>query len=97
MVTLALAGGRGRRAAIVVLALDALAPPVGVLLSSVVVLSGAGLGTLLGVFAGVFIAIGASHLLPEAQHQKPGAAPALWALAVVGAAVPITVRSLVGG
>jgi len=97
VVTLALAGGRGRRAAIVVLALDALAPPVGVLLSSVVVLSGAGLGTLLGVFAGVFIAIGASHLLPEAQHQKPGAAPALWALAVVGAAVPITVRSLVGG
>jgi zinc transporter, ZIP family len=97
VVTLALAGGHGRRAAIAVLALDALAPPLGVLLSSVLVLSNTGLGVLLGVFAGVFIAIGASHLLPEAQHRQPGAAPALWALAVVGAAIPIVVRILVGG
>ena len=97
VVTLALAGGHGRRAALVVLALDALAPPLGALLSTVLVVSSTTLGVLLAVFAGVFIAIGASHLLPEAQHQKPGAAPALWAVAVVGAAVPVAVRSLLGG
>jgi ZIP family zinc transporter len=97
VVTLALAGGHGHRAALGVLALDALAPPLGVLLSSVLVLSNVALGALLALFAGVFIAIGASHLLPEAQHQKPGAAPALWALSVVGAAIPIAVRSLLGG
>ncbi|HZS01985.1 MAG TPA: ZIP family metal transporter [Chloroflexota bacterium] len=96
VVTLALAGGHGQRAAIVVLALDALAPPFGVLLSNVLVLSSAALGTLLGVFAGVFIAIGASHLLPEAQHQRPGAAPALWTLAVLGAIVPVAVRVMIG-
>ncbi|HEY7067873.1 MAG TPA: ZIP family metal transporter [Chloroflexota bacterium] len=97
VVTLALAAGQRRLAAVAVLVLDAIAPPIGVFLSTVIVVSGATLGTLLGLFAGVFIAIGASHLLPEAQHQHPGAAPALWALAVLGAAVPIFVRSLVGG
>ena len=79
------------------LALDALAPPGGVLLSTVVAVSSGTLGLLLGGFAGVFVAIGASHLLPEAQHQRPGAAPALWLVAVAGAAVPVAVRSLLGG
>jgi zinc transporter, ZIP family len=97
VITLALAGGRGRRSAMTMLALDALAPAVGVALSTVITISAATLGLLLGLFAGVFIAIGASHLLPEAQHRQPGAAPSLWLLAVVGAVIPIAARALLGG
>jgi hypothetical protein len=32
----------------------------------------------------VFIAIGAGHLLPEAQMHRPGVAPALVGLATIG-------------
>jgi ZIP family zinc transporter len=96
VVTLALAGGHGHRTALAVLGLAALAPAAGILLSNVVVVSSSTLGLLLAVFAGVFIAIGASHLLPEAQHRRPGAAPTLWLLAAIGAAVPVAVRLLAG-
>lgn len=96
-VTLALAGGRDRRYAAAVLVLDALAPPVGVLLSTVFVPSQAVLGVLLAVFSGVFLAAGAGHLLPEAQHQRPAEAPSLLALTTVGALIVIVVRALIGG
>jgi zinc transporter, ZIP family len=96
VVTLALVGGARRPAAIVLLVLDAVAPVAGAALGSVVPLSPTGLGVLIAGFAGVFVAVGAGHLLPEAQHQRPGAAPRLVVLAAVGAALVIWVRSLIG-
>lgn len=96
VVTLALAGGSGMRLTRVLLALDALAPPVGVLLSSVIAVGPIALGLLLGGFAGVFVSVGAGHLLPEAQHQRPGRAPALMALAGAGAAAVVAIRLAIG-
>ena len=93
VVTLALAGGRSRRGALTLLGLDALAPVFGVLISTQLALPPEQLGVLLAVFSGVFIAIGAGHLLPEAQHQRPGSAPHLVALAAVGAVLVIAIRS----
>jgi len=49
---------------------------------------------LLAAFAGIFIAIGAGHLLPEAQHQKPLQAPPLVLLAAFGAALVVAIRLL---
>ena len=95
VVTFVLAGGSGERAARIVLALDALAPPLGVFLSTVVPAPGDSLGYLLAVFAGVFLAIGAGHLLPEASHSQPRAAPTLVVFAAVGAAFVVLVRSVI--
>lgn len=92
VVTLTLAGGRERRSAITLLVLDAVAPVLGAVLGTVVPLPGAMVGVLISVFAGVFVAIGAGHLLPEAQHRSPGAAPQLVLLAALGSAVVIGVR-----
>ena len=65
-------------------------------ISALTAIVGAALGALLALFAGVFIAIGAGHLLPEAQTHRPGVAPALVGLAAVGAAIVMVVRSVVG-
>ena len=94
VVTLALAGGRAPRSAALFLGLDALAPVVGAVVGNVVAIGGALLGLLLAVFAGVFLAIGAGHLLPEAEHRRPGIAPAMVLLAAAGAAVVIAVRNV---
>lgn len=92
VVTLAFVGGRRDRGAIVLLVLDALAPIVGIGLSSLLVPSDLVLGSLLAVFAGVFIAIGAGHLLPEAQHERPGQAPSLLVLVGAGAVLVFAIR-----
>lgn len=97
VVTLALTRGRGTREAVAVLALDALAPVIGVAIGSVISVSDQALGVLLATFAGVFIAIGAGHLLPEAQHQKPGEAPLVVLMAALGAIVVLFVRSFAPG
>ena len=76
------------------LALDALAPLIGVGLSLLISIPPAALGLLLAWFAGVFIAIGAGHLLPEAQHHRPGDGPALVALAAVGATIVLVIRTV---
>ena len=95
IVTVAFAGGRGRNGAIVLLALDAVATIVGVAISQVMPLDPVQLGLLLGAFGGAFIAIGASHLLPEAQHRQSGSVSPLVMLVIVGALVVVAVRSLV--
>ena len=95
VVTLALVAGRDRQFALTVL--DALAPPLGVVIGTVIPLSHAILCVLLAVFAGVFLAIGAGHLLPEAQHQRPGNAPPLVFLAGVGAVFVLAVRTVLAG
>jgi zinc transporter ZupT len=96
IVTVAFAGGRGRGAALVLLGLDAVATLVGIGISQVVPLVPAQLGVLLGGFGGAFLAIGASHLLPEAQHRQRGASVSpLVALTVFGAALVVVVRALI--
>lgn len=94
VVTLALDAARGAKLAAALLVLDALAPLVGAGLSLLVAISPATLGFLLAGFAGVFLAIGAGHLLPEAQHREPGRGPALVALAAVGAVIVLVIRSV---
>lgn len=94
VVTLALDAARGAKVAAGLLLLDALAPIVGAGLSFVVAIPPAALGLLLASFAGVFLAIGAGHLLPEAQHRDPGRGPSLVALSAVGAAIVLAIRSV---
>ncbi|HEY3335270.1 MAG TPA: ZIP family metal transporter [Candidatus Limnocylindrales bacterium] len=95
VVTLALGAARGVKVAAVLLVLDAIAPVVGAALSVAITIEPAVLGLMLAWFAGVFVAIGASHLLPEAQHHDAKAAPMLVGLAAVGAMIVIAVRALV--
>jgi len=94
VVTLALDAARGRGLAIGLLILDALAPVAGAALSTVVAVSPGSLGLLLASFAGVFIAVGAGHLLPESQHRDPRQGPALVALSALGAAIVLLVRAV---
>ena len=96
VVTLALDAARGRRMAIGFLVLDALAPVVGAALSLVITIPDVALGWLLGAFSGVFIAIGASHLLPESQHERPADGPLLIGLSAAGAVLVLIVRSIAG-
>jgi ZIP family zinc transporter len=96
VVTLAFAGGRSRGDALILLALDAAAPVLGIVISQLIAVDAHSLGVLLSVFAGAFIAIGASHLLPEAQHREQARVSPLVALTVLGAAIVVGVRLLVG-
>jgi zinc transporter ZupT len=59
-------------------------------------LEGPVLGFLLAGFSGVFLAIGAGHLLPEAQHHRPGASPWLVLLAAAGACLVLAIRYVLG-
>ena len=94
VVTLVLSGGGSRAWAIGLLVLDAVAPVAGYLLSGRIAVAPEQLGLLLSMFAGVFLAIGAGHLLPEAQHRRPGQAASLMVLAVVGAVLVVGIRSV---
>ena len=96
VVTLALDAARGRGLAVGFLVIDALAPVVGAGLSLVIAIPDVALGLLLASFAGVFIAIGASHLLPESHHGRPSDGPLLVGLSAVGAVLVLVVRSLAG-
>jgi ZIP family zinc transporter len=53
------------------LLVDAIAPVVGVLLTLLFSVSESHLGLLLALFAGFFLYIGASDLVPESHHQHP--------------------------
>jgi ZIP family zinc transporter len=94
VVTLALDAARGERLAVGLLVLDAIAPVAGAALSTLITIQPGTLGLLLATFGGAFIAIGAGHLLPESQHRDPARGPALVALAGVGAAIVLFVRSV---
>lgn len=63
--------GGERAAALRWLALDAFAPVVGVTAGSLVAISQESLGMLLALFAGFFLYIGASELIPESHHAHP--------------------------
>ena len=62
-------GARGK--ALRWLLVDALAPVVGITLTLFVSVSEPHLGLLLALFAGFFLYIGASDLIPESHHQHP--------------------------
>lgn len=96
VVTLALSAGQNRATARVVLALDAIAPAVGIAIGSQAPLTNETLGVLLAIFAGIFLAIGAGHLLPEAQHGRPRLAPTLVLAAAVGALFVLGIQSFLG-
>jgi ZIP family zinc transporter len=96
VVTLAFAAGHGVWPARIALALDAVAPAFGVAIGSLIPLSPQALGALLAAFAGVVLAIGAGHLLPEAQHRRPGGAPYLVLVAAIGAGIVLAIQSFLG-
>jgi len=92
--TLTLAGGGGRRLTVAILAMDAVAAPIGAVIGISLGVGPEVLGLLLASYAGVFIAVGAGHLLPEALHQRPLQAPPLVLLAGLGALVVVVIRIL---
>jgi ZIP family zinc transporter len=94
-VTLSLSGGAGDRTARRWLIADALAPLVGIGLSRLVSVPPAGLELLLGGFAGFFLYIGASELLPQALARRPKASTSF--ATVAGLAALYTVVRLAGG
>lgn len=76
------------------LLLDALAPILGIALSLLFTLSAPVLGLLLALFAGFFLYIGASDLIPESHHQHP----TFWTtfITLLGAVVLYVVIALIG-
>jgi zinc transporter ZupT len=95
--TVALDAARGVRFAVLFVVLDAIAAPFGGLISAFVSIDDHTLGLLLAGFGGVFLAIGAGHLLPESQHHDPRQAPMMVGLAGLGAALALAARMLVPG
>jgi ZIP family zinc transporter len=84
-VSMIVKNGGSRRRAFYWLAIDALAPVVGILATLLFSISDAHLGLLLALFAGFFLYIGASDLVPESHHRHP----TFWttAMTVLGAVV----------
>ena len=68
------------------LALDAVAPLAGAIVGSTISISHTGLGYLLAVFAGFFLFIGATDLLPEAHEHPSGRRVALTVVGFVATA-----------
>jgi ZIP family zinc transporter len=92
--TVALEAARGERLAVAFVLLDAVAAPIGAALSALLTIDNHTLGLLLATFGGVFLAIGAGHLLPESQHRDPRRSPMMVSLAAIGAAFALAVRAL---
>jgi ZIP family zinc transporter len=82
-----------RHAAVRWLTIDALAPLLGAIVGSQVSISDHALGSVLCVYCGIFLYIGASDLLPEAHAQGSGARVALTGL---GFGLIFAVTRLVG-
>ena len=94
-VTLILTSGHGEREAVTWLTLASVAPLIGFGLSALIAPPQAVLGVLLGGFAGTFLYLGASHLLPEAHQAEAGRGVAVATL--LGFAFVFAAGSLLGG
>ena len=70
-VSMIVKNGGSRTSALRWLAIDAAAPVIGIAVASMIAISSSQLGLLLAVFAGFFLYIGASDLLPESHHAHP--------------------------
>jgi ZIP family zinc transporter len=87
--------GRGERSrALRWLIIDAAAPALGVALTYCCALPVRGLGTALALFAGFFLYIGASDLIPESYHAHPKFLTT--AMTLLGAAVLYGAIALIG-
>ena len=84
----------GRAQAFRWLLADALAPAAGVVSTAFFTLPGSGFGTALALFAGFFLYIGASDLIPESYHAHPKFLTT--AMTLAGAAVLYAAVSLIG-
>ncbi|MSR78768.1 MAG: permease [Candidatus Taylorbacteria bacterium] len=86
-------GGKAKEAFFWLLA-DAIAPVLGIISTLFFTLSTQVLGLMLALFAGFFIYIGASDLLPESHHAHP----TIWttAMTILGIAVLFTAIKLAG-
>ncbi len=70
-VTMIIRGSGTRQRAIRWAVIDALAPSLGIASTFFYAIPRDALGTLLGIFSGCFLYIGASHLIPENFHAHP--------------------------
>lgn len=70
-VNLVLRAGGGKMKVLFWLLLDAVAPILGIIASLYLAVSESVLGIIMAVFAGFFLYIGASDLLPESHHSHP--------------------------
>ncbi len=93
-VNLVLKNGGTPRQALRWLVTDALAPVLGAVVSLLVPLPGLALSPVLGLFAGFFLYIGASDLLPESFHAHPKSLTTFMTL--LGAALLYAVVRLAG-
>ena len=84
-VSFILKGGGAWRKALPWLIIDALAPVLGALSTLLFRIPEGDIGPVLAVFAGSFLYLGASDLIPESHHQHPRAATTIMTL--LGAAV----------
>ena len=84
-ISLVLKNGGDRMKALRWLFVDAVAPVIGILISTFIIVPEATLGIILSLFCGFFLYLGASDLLPESHHQHP----TLWTtfMTVLGIAV----------
>ena len=94
-VNLTLAGSAGRGAARRWLLADALAPFCGIVVSRFIAVPRADLAIIIAAFAGFFLYIGASELLPDSHHRHPRAWTTIATL--LGAALIYAVVTLCGG
>jgi len=94
-VSFILRGGGGMRRALPWLIVDAAAPVIGALSTLVFRIPASAIGLVLAVFAGSFLYLGASDLIPESQHVHPRAATT--AMTLLGAGVLYAAVRLWGG
>jgi zinc transporter ZupT len=90
-----LKSGQGWKRALPWLLLDAVAPVAGAASTLFFVIPQSAIGLVLGVFAGCFLYLGASDLIPESQHAHPRAATT--AMTLLGAGVLYAAVRLWGG
>ena len=86
--------GGNRKAAFRWLLVDAIAPTLGILLTFLFSISQEHLGLLLALFAGFFLYIGASDLVPESHHAHPTRWTTI--MTVVGAALLYLIIRIAG-
>ncbi len=79
-----LRGGGGMRRVLPWLFIDAIAPVLGVAFTLFFVIPQSAIGPVLAVFAGAFLYLGASDLIPEAHHAHPRAATTMMTLLGAG-------------
>jgi ZIP family zinc transporter len=94
-VSFILRNGGGMRRALPWLVADAAAPVLGALSTLFFRIPASAIGLVLAVFAGSFLYLGASDLIPESQHRHPRAATTLMTL--LGAGVLYAAVRLSGG